>query len=147
MKNLRKTTLLLFTTAIAATIIFSSCDDDESFIIDKNVLTSGTWEFEEAKTGDLLATIAISSLFSGSEYTFNTDNTYTGIGLLGIEEISGTWKLEDDVLILDEGESDEVMYQITGLSSEKLKLFVDAYTDDDGDKFSEFTLIYYKGIL
>ena len=78
-------------------------------------LSGHNWRFyslvsEDADTGHYVSTI-----YQGAEYNFAADNTYSG-NFFGMT-ISGTWELDDDILILNKNTSKEEAYMISSPSS------------------------------
>ena len=83
-------------------VVLSSCSkkDDPSPAIDETNLV-GTWLFKSADVaGDVAETDTLNRDFRGELWTFKSDETVTYTFLEGGES-RGTWKFENNTLILD----------------------------------------------
>ena len=137
-----KDTFSLNTIFIAMTLVlFSSCskDDGPSSVIDETNLV-GTWLFKSLDAGDdATSALWIKELDAeGSRLAFKRDGTYFVVGYLDL----GTWKFENNTLILDKGTEDAESFEIRELSPTTLVVHALGGGDSDGDTFPAIAYTY-----
>ena len=130
MKGINKIITLCILVSMA--LIVSCEDDEESGPKSKtDLLTQFTWLYNSGTSSDPLAS-AFLVLLEGSEYTFNSNGTYSGL-ILGISG-TGTWSFADSETKLN---IDDEVYSLTTLNETTLEI-----TQTDGGVTT--TLKYLK---
>lgn len=122
-------------------IFFSACDDDESADIDQANLVGDTWVYDHADAGDDFSNALIDAFLEGSEYTFNSDKTYTSVQL-GFES-TGDWSYSDDNITLDAGGEFEQLWKVKELSDNTLHYDLTTIDDESGDE-STVSYVYKR---
>jgi hypothetical protein len=115
----KKINSLLALALIALMFVASSCGDDDEQAPRTPLLTAHTWKYSTIESSVPGLAITVGALYTGREYTFKTDNTYTG-KIFGLET-SGTWEFSDGEkkIVIDKGPTEEV-FQIDAISSTTL---------------------------
>lgn len=110
-----KSLLVLF--ILGSLFLFSSCSkDDDPTLTKTQLLTQNTWKYSSGTSSDPLGQLAL-AFFSGAEYSFKADKTYSG--LLLTLPIDGKWEFSADEtkLILDKGTTEEQTFEIVTLNA------------------------------
>lgn len=120
---MKKIKSLLAFFILGSILLFSSCskDDDDPAITKTQLLTQNTWKYSSGTSSDPAIQVFL-VLYTGQEYTFKIDKTFTGT--LGGFPVSGVWEFSENEanLLLDKGTSDEAEFEIAKLDATNLEL-------------------------